>query len=75
MAIGVPVFAVIYAGIKALVNQQLVKRGFSTNTKDYMFLSEIKENHLIEKPPPKQKERKGIKKETESKEFEKTEIK
>lgn len=75
MAIGVPVFAVIYAGIKALVNQQLVKRGFSTNTKDYMFLSEIKDNHFIELPPPKQKERKGIKKETESKESEKTEIK
>ncbi len=75
MAIGVPVFAVIYAGIKALVNQQLVKRGFSTNTKDYMFLSEIKDNHFIELPPPKQKERKGRKKETESKESEKTEIK
>lgn len=75
MTIGVPVFAVIYAGIKALVNQQLVKRGFSTNTKDYMFLSEIKDNHFIELPPPKQKERKGIKKETESKESEKTEIK
>ena len=73
MAIGVPVFAVIYAGIKALVNQQLVKRGFSTNTKDYMFLSEIKDNHFIELPPPKQKERKGRKKETESKESEKTE--
>lgn len=73
MAIGVPVFAVIYAGIKALVNQQLVKRGFSTNTKDYMFLSEIKDNHFVELPPPKQKERKGRKKETESKESEKTE--
>lgn len=75
MAIGVPVFAVIYAGIKALVNQQLVKRGFSTNTKDYMFLSEIKDNHFVELPPPKQKERKGKKKGTESKEPEKTEIK
>lgn len=75
MAIGVPVFAVIYAGIKALVNQQLVKRGYSTNTQDYMFLSEIKDNHFIELPPPKQKERKGRKKETESKESEKTEIK
>ena len=75
MAIGVPVFAVIYAGIKALVNQQLVKRGFSTNTKDYMFLSEIKDNHFVELPPPKQKERKGRKKGTESKEAEKTEIK
>ena len=73
MAIGVPVFAVIYAGIKALVNQQLVKRGYSTQ--DYMFLSEIKDNHFVELPPPKQKERKGIKKETESKESEKTEIK
>ena len=75
MAIGVPVFAVIYAGIKALVNQQLVKRGYSTNTQDYMFLSEIKDNHFVELPPPKQKERKGRKKETESKESEKTEIK
>ncbi len=67
MAIGVPVFAVIYAGIKALVNQQLVKRGFSTNTKDYMFLSEIKDNHFVELPPPKQKERKGKKKELNQK--------
>ena len=82
MAIGVPVFAVIYAGIKALVNQQLVKRGFSTNTKDYMFLSEIKDNHFVELSPPKQKERKGREKvsnpeekEADSKESEKTEIK
>lgn len=59
MAIGVPVFAVIYAGIKSLVNRQLVKRGFSTNTKDYMFLSEIKDNQFVELPPPKQKERKN----------------
>ena len=82
MAIGVPVFAVIYAGIKALVNQQLVKRGFSTNTQDYMFLSEIKDNHFVELSPPKQKERKGREKvsnpeekEADSKESEKTEIK
>lgn len=82
MAIGVPVFAVIYAGIKALVNQQLVKRGYSTNTQDYMFLSEIKDNHFVELPPPKQKERKGREKvsnpeekEADSKESEKTEIK
>ena len=82
MAIGVPVFAVIYAGIKALVNQQLVKRGFSTNTKDYMFLSEIKDNHFVELSPPKPKERKGREKvsnpeekEADLKESEKTEIK
>lgn len=73
MAIGVPVFAVIYAGIKSLVNQQLVKRGFSTNTKDYMFLSEIKGNQFVELPPPKQKERKSKEKESDSKESEKTE--
>lgn len=58
MAIGVPVFAVIYAGIKSLVNQKLTKRGYSIDTREYMFLSEIKDNQFIELPPPKQKEHK-----------------
>lgn len=55
MAIGVPVFAVIYAATRRFINQMLQKKGLSTNTSEYMNLSEIIDNEYREIPPPKEK--------------------
>lgn len=56
MAIGVPVFAVIYAAVRRLVNHQLKRKGLSTNTQEYMNLSEIVDNQYREMAPPKAQE-------------------
>lgn len=48
MAIGVPIFAVIYTGVKALTVRSLNKKGLSTNTSDYIFLKEIVDNEYID---------------------------
>lgn len=48
MAIGVPIFAVIYAGCKALMMKSLEKKGLSTETNDYMFLKEIAGSEYID---------------------------
>lgn len=59
MAIGVPVFAVIYAAVRRLVNRQLKRKGLSTNTREYMNLSEIVDNQYREMSPPKDPEHSG----------------
>ena len=56
MAVGVPVFAVIYAAWKAFISRSLEKKGLSTDTKDYLNLSEIRNDEFIEIPPPQIKE-------------------
>lgn len=48
MAIGVPIFALIYAGIKRKLNTMLEAKGLSTNTKEYMYLDKIEENEMIQ---------------------------
>ncbi|MGN0132915.1 MAG: AI-2E family transporter [Lachnospiraceae bacterium] len=48
MAIGVPIFALIYAGIKRKLNTMLETKGLSTNTKEYMYLDKIEENEMIQ---------------------------
>ena len=53
MAIGVPVFAVIYAAWRAFIRHSLQKKGLSTDTNDYLNVSEIKNNKYIELPPKK----------------------
>lgn len=47
MAIGVPVFALIYHGIKGLINRSLKKKNLSDDKNDYIYLSEIKEDQYI----------------------------
>lgn len=56
MAIGVPVFAVIYASWRAFIRHSLQKKGLSTDTNDYLNVSEIKNNEYIELPAKKIKE-------------------
>lgn len=41
MAVGVPIFAVIYAFLKRKIKNTLLKKGLSTETKDYIFTKEI----------------------------------
>lgn len=56
MAIGVPVFAVIYAAWKAFISRSLQKKGLSTDTVEYLDLAEIKDSRFIKLPPQKEKE-------------------
>lgn len=46
MAIGVPIFALIYAAFKRKVNRNLVKKGLPVNTLKYQFLGHIDENNM-----------------------------
>ena len=48
MAVGVPIFALIYAGIKRKLNTTLQAKGLQTDTKAYMYLDRIENNEMIE---------------------------
>lgn len=49
MAIGVPVFALIYAAIKRKLNSGLKAKGLTTDTRKYMYLDKIiNDNEMIE---------------------------
>ena len=48
MAVGVPIFALIYAAIKRKLNTTLKAKGLETNTKAYMYLDRIENNKMIE---------------------------
>lgn len=56
MAIGVPVFALIYAGIKRKLNNTLRSKGLATNTKEYMYLDKIEEKKMIQLTEEKRKD-------------------
>ncbi|MBE5871568.1 MAG: AI-2E family transporter [Lachnospiraceae bacterium] len=59
MAIGVPVFAVIYAGVRRWITRMLTAKKLATNTEDYMNLSEIRDHEYIEIMPPNQSKNEG----------------
>ena len=46
MAIGVPVFALIYAATKRKLNNMLNNKGLTTDTKEYMFLEKIEDKQM-----------------------------
>lgn len=50
MAVGVPTFAVIYAVFKRYINKLLNEKKLSTNTKEYLLVSEIKDRQFIPLP-------------------------
>lgn len=56
MAIGVPVFALIYAAIKRKLNNTLRSKGLETDTKKYMYLDKIEENQMIQLTEEKRKD-------------------
>lgn len=55
MIAGVPVFAVIYAGIRAIVNRMLAKKKLPTDTADYMDVGSIENNEFIRYCPEDEK--------------------
>lgn len=60
MLIGVPVFAVIYAGIKAIVNRKLEEKGLPSGTEAYLKVGSIGENQeFVSYEPISKKEKKA----------------
>lgn len=58
MVVGVPIFAVLYAGFKALVNRHLSKKDLPTSTSPYLTVGTIDENRqFIEYKPRTKKKR------------------
>ena len=47
MAIGVPVFALIYAAIRRQLNKMLKNKGLATDTDPYMLLDRIEGDEMI----------------------------
>ena len=68
MIAGVPVFAVIYAGIRALINQMLAKKKMPTSTEEYMDVGSIENDEFIRYDPEEEKAQEQKKKEQETKE-------
>lgn len=60
MVVGVPIFAVFYAGVKASVNRMLVKKNLPTELGPYMTVGQIDESMGFTEyvPPIKKKKRK-----------------
>ncbi len=66
MAIGVPIFALIYAAIKRRVNRKLAGRGLDVNTKVYMKLDRFEDGKPVffknnESFPDRKSEKKDLK--------------
>lgn len=57
MIVGVPIFAVLYAGVKSLVNRHLQKRNLPTDLGPYMTVGQIEESMAFTEyvPPVKKK--------------------
>lgn len=60
MVVGVPIFAVFYAGVKAVVNRMLRKKDLPTDLQPYMTVGEIDEAKTFTEyiPPIKKKKKK-----------------
>lgn len=59
MVVGVPIFAVFYAGVKASVNRMLVKKNLPTELSPYMTVGQIDESMgFTEYVPPVKKKKK-----------------
>lgn len=59
MVVGVPIFAVFYAGVKSMVNRSLQKRNLPTELSPYMTVGQIEESMVFTEyiPPVKKKNR------------------
>lgn len=59
MVVGVPIFAVFYAGVKASVNRMLAKKNLPTEMQPYMTVGQIDESMSFTEyvPPVKKKKR------------------
>lgn len=71
MVVGVPIFAVLYAGFKAIVNKQLSKKQLPTETQPYLMVGAIDEdNSFMEYVPVKKKRKSSNSKQNKEKEEE-----
>lgn len=66
MVVGVPIFAVFYAAVKAIVNRQLAKKNFPTESQLYMTVGQIDESMKFTEYVPPVKEKKKKKNEKKS---------
>ncbi len=57
MIIGVPIFAVLYAGVKGYINQKLKNKGLSDDTGAYLDVGSIEDDVFIKYQPDKKKNR------------------
>ncbi len=65
MIVGVPIFAVFYAGVKSLVNRYLQKKNLPTDLGPYMTVGRIEESMAFtEYVPPVKKKNSGKQQET-----------
>ena len=61
MVIGVPVFAVIYAGIRAVIHRRLEDKALPTSTDEYIRLRSIEGDGIFTKYEPRAKKKKKTK--------------
>lgn len=61
MVVGVPIFAVFYAGVKTMVNRLLIKKGLPTQIQPYMTVGQINEEKVFTEyvTPVKKKKKYG----------------
>lgn len=59
MIVGVPIFAVLYAAIKSVINKQLAKKDLPTNTEPYLMVGSIAEDNTFDEYVPEKKKRKN----------------
>ena len=58
MVVGVPIFAVCYAGFKSLVNKNLAKKNLPTDTQPYLMVGSISDTNIFTEYVPVKKKRK-----------------
>ncbi len=67
MVVGVPIFAVLYAGFRALVNKQLAKKKLPTQTQPYLTVGSIEaDNAFAEYVPAKKKKKSSGRKDNDT---------
>ena len=62
---GVPIFAVIYAGVKALTNKKLRKKDLPTETTSYMTVGKLEENDAFTEYVPETRKKHTTRKKQE----------
>lgn len=58
MVVGVPIFAVCYAGFKSLVNKKLAGKNLPTDTQPYLMVGSISDTNIFTEYVPVKKKRK-----------------
>lgn len=59
MVVGVPIFAVLYAGFKSIVNRMLAKKELPTETQPYLMVGAIADDNTFTEYVPEKKKKKA----------------